>query len=123
MPEDLIKRLEEAADRQNAATPEITFDDEEQCFEWLCEEERPKFEANEIDKLRMGITECGYWECEARHLKNQLSELVWRNLLDKYIVDDASAEGWRSIAMAYIHRLKRQGLSTHRQQVPDISDR
>jgi hypothetical protein len=111
--EDLIGRLEEAANRQKAATPEITFDDKvEQCFEWFCEEERPKFEPNEIDKLRMGITERGYWECEARHLKDQLSELVWQNLLDEYIVDSVPAtDGWRNIAMAYIRRLRRQGLS------------
>jgi hypothetical protein len=58
--EDLIGRLEEAANRQKAATPEITFDDEvEQCFEWLCEEERPKFQPNEIDKLRTKIADLG----------------------------------------------------------------
>lgn len=109
---DVIKRLEEAADRQKLATPEITFDDEEQCFAWLCEEERPKFTPNEIDRLRMGITERGYWECEARHLKEQLSELVWQKLLDKYIVNGIPpTDGWRNIAIAYIRRLKRQGRS------------
>lgn len=111
--EDLIGRLEEAANRREAATPEITFDNEVQCFEWLCEEERPKFEPNEIDKLRMGITERGYWEYEARHLKDQLSELVWQNLLEEYIVDgEPATDGWRNIAMAYTRRLRRQGLST-----------
>jgi hypothetical protein len=38
--EDLTGRLKEAASCQEAATPEISFDDEvEQCFEWVCEEE------------------------------------------------------------------------------------
>ena len=61
----------------------------------------------------MGITERGYWECEARHLKDQLSELVWQNLLDEYIMDGVPAtDGWRNIAMAYTRRLRRQGLST-----------
>ena len=114
--EDLFERLEEAAIRQKAVTREITFDDDvEECYEWLCEEERPKFELTEIDELRTCITKPRYWECEAQHLRETLSQLRWENLLREYLMDGVSAtDGWRDIAMAYTRRLRKHGLSTQR---------
>ena len=121
--EDLFERLEETANRQKAATPEITFEDEvEECYEWLCEEERPKFEPNEIDELRIGITEASYWECEARHLRDRLSELIWQNLLRDNLMDGVSAtDGWRDVVMAYRRRLRRHGLSMQQVRESRIS--
>jgi hypothetical protein len=112
--EEMVKRLEDVVQSQQEATPEHTFQDEnEQSYQWMCEIEHHRFTPKEVDEHRMGVLEPDYWEQEARHLQDRLSKLIWGKLHCKYIVDGVSARDcWRNIAMAYTRRLMRQGLST-----------
>lgn len=113
--EEIARSLEEEVRRQQEATPEPIFREQNvvQSYDYLCEIEHKRFTPDEVDNFRMGITESSYWECEARHLKDQLSELIWQNLLHEYRVDGMpTTDGWRDVAMAYRHRLRRHGSST-----------
>ena len=116
--EELARRLEDEVRRQTDATPEPTFRTPyvTQSYDYLCEVERTRFTSDEVDHLRKGIVEPTYWECEARHFKEQLSELLWHNVLQEYRVNTTpNIEGWRDVAMAYKRRLMRHGHS--KQQV------
>ena len=113
--EELIAGLEEEARRQQEATPEPKFRRQNivQSYDYLCEVEHKRFAPDEIDNFRMRIPESSYWKCEARHLKDQLSELIWQNLVREYCRDGLpTTDGWRDVAMAYRRRLKRHGYST-----------
>jgi len=76
----------------------------------MCEIEHNRFKPDEVEKFRMGISEHKYWEPEARHLKDLLSDVILQNLLRKYNADNM-LENWRKIAIAYRSRLRREGLS------------
>lgn len=124
MAEELTKALEEEARRQQEATPEPEFQKNNvvQSYGYLCEVEHRRFTRDEVDKFRMGISEPNYWECEARHYMDQLSALMWQKLLREYRVDsEPSAEGWRNVAMAYRHRLRRNGCSTQQMRAVRLS--
>jgi len=113
--EEIISRLEKEVVFQDEATPEPKFEDEnvEQSYQWLCEIERNRFTVEEVDNIRSDISAPRYWECEARHLKDKLSMVIWEKLLDQYARGgDPTREDWQKIITGYERRLKVQGLST-----------
>lgn len=113
-PKELIAGLEEEARRQQEATPSPNFRSQPgaQAYDYLCEIEHNRFTTDEVENFRMRIVEPSYWEREARHLKDKLSELVLQKLLREYGIDSAPTDSWRNVAMAYGRRLKRHGYST-----------
>jgi len=108
---DLARLLEEESRR----TPDIEFrtSDVQQSYQWLCEIEHDKFPPSQVDKLRRNITQPEYWECEARHLKDALSEHIWQNALREYDMDEMpSTDGWLGVITFYTRLLKQHGLSS-----------
>lgn len=117
--EAIAKALQDELRRRQEATPEPIFDDPEpeQCFDLFCKIERNRFTPNEVDDLRAGITEPGYWECEARHLREQLSSVMWNNILREHTTSEKlGVDGWRSVATAYAHLLRQNGCSVRQQR-------
>ena len=115
--DELIAGLQEEANRQREATPEPNFRHRNiiQSYDYLFEIEHERFTPKEVDTFLMGIREPSYWKCEAQHFKEQLSELIWHNLLRKNGIDNSpDTTGWRSVALVYRRRLKRHGHSTQR---------
>jgi hypothetical protein len=112
--EEIYRSLEEEVRRQQEATPEPIFRRQNvfQPYDYLCKIEHKRFTPDKVDKFRMGITMPSYWELEAQYFKNELSELIWHNVLHEYLPDVPTAEGWRNVTMAYRRRLRRHGYST-----------
>ncbi|KIW22072.1 uncharacterized protein PV07_12534 [Cladophialophora immunda] len=102
-------------------TPEPIFrtENDHQPFRLLWDIEQRRYSPEELDALRITLPDAIYWQCEARRYSNELCELIWRDCLKKYEVEDvegvqgvAKADGWRNVATAYKRRLKRQGCTT-----------
>ena len=115
---ELAKRLEDELQRQHEQTPEPTFryPTPVQSYKWLCQTEHSKFKQREVEVFRMNIPDPSYWECEARHLKELLSETTWQNLVRKNSSGHGRKE-WHGIALAYRRLLRRRGVT--KQQVLD----
>ena len=117
-PEELANAIQGEVRRQQEATPEPKFQENDaiQSYDYLCHIEHQKFSPNEVDNLRMGITDPFYYECEAGILMDELSKLIWKNLLQQCRATVASnADSWRDVVQALRRRLCRHGYS--KQQV------
>ena len=112
--QSLARALEGVAERQRSATPPPAFADIEvfQPYDYLCEVEHSKYSSKEVDQLRMSIRDPKYWEREALVYKEELSKMIWDQLMLKYGDNTSEADKWRKIASAYTRRLNRQGYTT-----------
>lgn len=77
-PKEIARRLEREVRRQQEVTPEPIFQrpDAPQSYDYLYEIKHKRFTPEEVDMFRSSIGEPIYWECEARHYKDLLSELI-----------------------------------------------
>ncbi|KIW44400.1 uncharacterized protein PV06_02873 [Exophiala oligosperma] len=113
--EEIARRLEEEVCRRHVSTPEPVFrkQHDTQSYDYLCEIERKRFKQGEIDDLQATIPGPFYWECEARTLKDLLSEAIWGNIIHKHSMNAVpTTECWRNVVSDYRCLLKSEGYST-----------
>lgn len=91
-------------------SPRFASPDNLQSYDYMCRLEHDKLSRQEVDKFRQDISDPAYWKCEARCLKEQLAECIWRQLIHEHC--NSGGGGWQDVVKAYRRRLNRQGVKT-----------
>jgi hypothetical protein len=113
--DELTKKLNGEAQRQESATPdrEFEFQHQQQSFDWICETERSKYIPSEVESIREGIQNPSYWEREAQQYLKFLNDLILTNICSKFLKNGKlPPECWKDVAIALKPRLRRQGATS-----------
>lgn len=113
----LTRGLEEAVKEREEATPEPKFhnDEFEENHQYSCELLHSHFHPRQLERYRSRVNEPEYWEREARHYKDAVTEKLWNTAFEQSAQGAATpttAEGWRDIVSFYQDILRNLGSST-----------
>ncbi|KAH8717754.1 hypothetical protein HC256_002432 [Beauveria bassiana] len=112
---ELCRQLERAKAARQEATPEPSSPDDyastAEDFKWQCDILYKELAGEDIESIRLAVTQPDYWATECRQYADVLQQLLLQTPNEGENKKTPTAQQWRTAASGYKHIIKLHGMS------------